>query len=135
MKMITVLTPLIRFHSNILAYGYGVLSVVIITLLSLLGIVALPLMNKPFVNYLLEMFVALGVSTLFSDALLHLLPMVSLLNVTRSPQLHVRLILACIFISRRSVCTPTPRKESRPSLRLPRFRLLLPSVCIHSPLE
>ena len=81
-RITVVLAPIIRFCSTLSAYGYGVLSVVIITLLALLGIVALPLMNKPFVQYLLEMFVALGVSTLFSDALLHLIPLVCLLNLT-----------------------------------------------------
>ena len=56
----------------------GFISITIISLLSLLGIVLIPLMGKVFFNFLLSFLVALAVGTLSGDALLHLIPHVSL---------------------------------------------------------
>ena len=61
------------------AYGYGVLSVIIISLLALVGALLIPCINKTFLKYILSLFVAMGVATLLADALLHLLPLVCLL--------------------------------------------------------
>ncbi|XP_059829252.1 zinc transporter ZIP6-like isoform X2 [Hypanus sabinus] len=52
----------------------GFVSVTVISLLSLLGIIFMPLMNKTFVKFLLTFLVALAVGTLSGDAFLHLLP-------------------------------------------------------------
>lgn len=52
----------------------GFISVTIISLLSLLGIIFMPLMNKAFFKFLLTFLVALAVGTLSGDAFLHLLP-------------------------------------------------------------
>ncbi|XP_051943875.1 zinc transporter ZIP6 isoform X2 [Hippocampus zosterae] len=52
----------------------GFLSITVISLLSLLGVVLMPLMNKVFFKYLLSFLVALAVGTLSGDAFLHLIP-------------------------------------------------------------
>lgn len=57
----------------------GFVSISVISLLSLLGIVLIPLMGKVFFKFLLSFLVALAVGTLSGDALLHLIPHVSLL--------------------------------------------------------
>ncbi|XP_072322986.1 zinc transporter ZIP6-like isoform X2 [Scyliorhinus torazame] len=52
----------------------GFVSVTVISLLSLLGVIFMPLMNKIFFKFLLTFLVALAVGTLSGDAFLHLLP-------------------------------------------------------------
>lgn len=61
----------------------GFVSITIISLLSLLGIVLIPLMGKVFFKFLLSFLVALAVGTLSGDALLHLIPHVSLVPLVR----------------------------------------------------
>ncbi|CAL8241622.1 unnamed protein product [Gadus morhua 'NCC'] len=56
------------------AWAGGFVSITIISLLSLLGVVLIPLMNKVFFNFLLSFLVALAVGTLSGDAFLHLIP-------------------------------------------------------------
>lgn len=58
----------------IIAWVGGFTSISIISLLSLLGVVLIPLMNKVFFNFLLSFLVALAVGTLSGDAFLHLIP-------------------------------------------------------------
>ncbi|CAM9633406.1 unnamed protein product [Lampetra planeri] len=60
--------------SNMPAWGWGFLSITIISMLSLLGVAIVPMMNQVFFKYLLTFLVALAVGTLSGDALLHLLP-------------------------------------------------------------
>ena len=55
-------------------FGYGTLAIVIVSSLSLLGIFLLPCMNKNIYNKLLVILTGLAVSTLLSDAVLHILP-------------------------------------------------------------
>ena len=69
--------------SNIINLCFSVwlialVSVAVISMLSLVGVVILPLMrHKSSFNRLLSLLIALGVGTLVGDALMHLLPHVS----------------------------------------------------------
>uniref|UniRef100_UPI00358F90CE zinc transporter ZIP6-like n=1 Tax=Myxine glutinosa TaxID=7769 RepID=UPI00358F90CE len=56
------------------AWGWGFLSITIISLLALIGVAIVPVMNQVFFKYLLTFLVALAVGTLSGDALMHLLP-------------------------------------------------------------
>ncbi|KAG7232263.1 hypothetical protein INR49_009332 [Caranx melampygus] len=56
------------------AWVGGFVSITIISLLSLLGVVLIPLMNRVFFKFLLSFLVALAVGTLSGDAFLHLIP-------------------------------------------------------------
>ena len=57
------------------AYGYGLLSTVIISLASQLGVITILFSyNNQMAKYLISLLIAVGVSTLVSDAILHLIP-------------------------------------------------------------
>lgn len=56
----------------------GFIAISIISFLSLLGVILVPLMNRVFFKFLLSFLVALAVGTLSGDAFLHLLPHVSM---------------------------------------------------------
>ncbi|CAB1325717.1 unnamed protein product [Coregonus sp. 'balchen'] len=56
------------------AWAGGFVSITIISLLSLAGVVLIPLMNRVFFKFLLSFLVALAVGTLSGDAFLHLIP-------------------------------------------------------------
>uniref|UniRef100_H3ADI8 Solute carrier family 39 member 10 n=1 Tax=Latimeria chalumnae TaxID=7897 RepID=H3ADI8_LATCH len=53
---------------------WGIISISIISLLSLLGVILVPIINQGCFKFLLTFLVALAVGTLSGDALLHLLP-------------------------------------------------------------
>ncbi|VDM94662.1 unnamed protein product [Onchocerca ochengi] len=55
---------------------YGFTSITIISLLSLTGLVFLPIIKGKWRNRWMQMFIALAASTMSSDALLHILPQV-----------------------------------------------------------
>ena len=59
------------------AWVGGIVSITVISLLSLAGVVLIPLMNRVFFKFLLSFLVALAVGTLSGDAFLHLIPHVS----------------------------------------------------------
>lgn len=65
------------FQRIIVGYGYGFLAVFIISVLSLVGLAAVPCINKNAFQYVLAFFTALAVGTLFGDAMFHLIPFVS----------------------------------------------------------
>lgn len=60
-----------------MVWVWGFVSITIISLLSLLGVVLVPILNQSCFKFLLTFLVALAVGTLSGDALLHLLPHVS----------------------------------------------------------
>ncbi|CAF1157917.1 unnamed protein product [Adineta ricciae] len=68
-------------------YGYGFLAVFIISILSLAGFLAFPLMKKPYYKYFNAFFTALAVGTLFSDAAFELLPVI-IQSDRKSSHLH-----------------------------------------------
>lgn len=55
-------------------WGYGLLSVTIINLASLLGLVLTPLLKKSYFPKILTYFVGLAIGTLFSNAIFQLIP-------------------------------------------------------------
>ncbi|VDM13904.1 unnamed protein product [Wuchereria bancrofti] len=55
---------------------YGFTSITVISLLSLTGLIFIPLIKGKWRNRWMQIFIALAVSTLSSDALLHILPQV-----------------------------------------------------------
>lgn len=60
--------------SSVWIWVWGFVSITIISLLSLLGVVLVPILNQSCFKFLLTFLVALAVGTLSGDALLHLLP-------------------------------------------------------------
>ncbi|XP_041119591.1 zinc transporter ZIP10-like [Polyodon spathula] len=61
-------------ESALSAWVWGLISITIISLLSLLGVIMVPISNQSCFKFLLTFLVALAVGTLSGDALLHLLP-------------------------------------------------------------
>ncbi|VBB34082.1 unnamed protein product, partial [Acanthocheilonema viteae] len=57
-------------------FFYGFISITIISLLSLNGLIFLPIIRGEWRNRWMQIFIALAVATLSSDALLHILPQV-----------------------------------------------------------
>lgn len=72
-----IVNVLILSLSPVLVWLWGFVSITIISLLSLLGVVLVPILNQSCFKFLLTFLVALAVGTLSGDALLHLLPHVS----------------------------------------------------------
>ncbi|XP_029348805.1 zinc transporter ZIP10 [Echeneis naucrates] len=60
--------------NSVWVWIWGFVSITIISLLSLLGVVLVPILNQSCFKFLLTFLVALAVGTLSGDALLHLLP-------------------------------------------------------------
>uniref|UniRef100_A0A1A7YGH6 Solute carrier family 39 (Zinc transporter), member 10 n=1 Tax=Iconisemion striatum TaxID=60296 RepID=A0A1A7YGH6_9TELE len=60
--------------SSVWVWMWGFVSITIISLLSLLGVVLVPILKQSCFKFLLTFLVALAVGTLSGDALLHLLP-------------------------------------------------------------
>uniref|UniRef100_A0A3Q0RRX1 Solute carrier family 39 member 8 n=1 Tax=Amphilophus citrinellus TaxID=61819 RepID=A0A3Q0RRX1_AMPCI len=55
-------------------WGYGFLAVTVINLASLLGLLLIPFMKKPYFPKVLTYFIGLAIGTLFSNAVLQLIP-------------------------------------------------------------
>ena len=65
------------FKTSIAVWGYSCASVIVISLVGLLGVAVIPIMQQVFYNHLLQFLVALAVGALSGDAMLHLIPHVS----------------------------------------------------------
>ncbi len=71
----------------IVVYGYGTLMVILLSLLSLIGVFIVPLVKQNercghVYDYVNLFLIAMGTSALFSDAVLHLIPQVKIINQT-----------------------------------------------------
>lgn len=101
--------------SCVAAWVGGFISITIISLLSLLGVVLIPLMNRVFFKFLLSFLVALAVGTLSGDAFLHLIPHVSprdvqlfkTQTVSQEPPLTSCLSVCGLFSLREATITTT----------------------------
>jgi hypothetical protein len=72
----------IEFPIYSLGYVYGLTAVFIVSALSLVGLLALPILYKVSFEYVLNFFTAIAIGTLFGDAMFHLFPYVCLHNTT-----------------------------------------------------
>ncbi|KAF0873016.1 S39AA protein, partial [Crocuta crocuta] len=63
-----------KAHIGASAWICGIISITVISLLSLLGVILVPIINQGCFKFLLTFLVALAVGTMSGDALLHLLP-------------------------------------------------------------
>jgi hypothetical protein len=63
------------------AWGYAILAVTIISLVGLVCVAIIPVMRKFFFNQIIQFLVALAIGSLTGDALLHLIPHVSIICV------------------------------------------------------
>ncbi|NXH10977.1 S39AA protein, partial [Bucco capensis] len=70
------------------AWFCGIISITVISLLSLLGVILVPIINQWCFKFLLTFLVALAVGTMSGDALLHLLPHVSHVHEHRRAHHH-----------------------------------------------
>lgn len=75
---------------------WGFVSITIISLLSLLGVVLVPILKQSCFKYLLTFLVALAVGTLSGDALLHLLPHVSSRHLTKKIK-SISIQRSCVY--------------------------------------
>lgn len=73
---LSILTPppstLLSFQPPV--WGFSFLSVTVINAFSLTGVFIVPLMKTRYMKYALAFFIALAIGTLFSNAVLQLLP-------------------------------------------------------------
>ncbi|CAF4689931.1 unnamed protein product, partial [Rotaria sp. Silwood1] len=60
--------------TNFERYGYGFLAIFIVSALSLVGLLTFPILYKVSFQYVLTLFTALAVGTLFGDSMFHLIP-------------------------------------------------------------
>jgi len=78
--IVKVCSALMRSHC-VLVWGFSLLSCLIISAVGLLAVAIIPLMQKVIYNHLLQFLVALAIGSLTGDAVLHLIPHVSILVV------------------------------------------------------
>ncbi|XP_035669876.1 zinc transporter ZIP12-like isoform X1 [Branchiostoma floridae] len=70
----TTAAPVVGELTMLEKYGYGTLSVFLISLLALIGLLVLPMAGSSVYKFIVQLGVGLGVGALSGDALLHLLP-------------------------------------------------------------
>lgn len=66
-----------HFLSDAAVWGYGFLAVTLINLAALLGLFLIPFTKKSYFPKVLTYFIGLAIGTLFSNAVLQLIPEVS----------------------------------------------------------
>jgi hypothetical protein len=81
----------------ILGYGYGFLAVFIVSALSLAGLLAFPILYKVSFQYVLKLFTALAVGTLFGDTMFHLIPFVCNLKAKEKTTFLYYLVRHLVF--------------------------------------
>jgi hypothetical protein len=64
-----------------LGYVYGFIAVLIVSALSLVGLLTLPILYKISFKYVLKLFTAIAIGTLFGDAMFHLIPSVCFIKI------------------------------------------------------
>ena len=69
-------SSLLSCHS--VAYGIGFVAVMVVSFVALIGVLTVPLVGKKVMIYVSAFLVAMGISALASDAILHLIPHVRL---------------------------------------------------------
>ena len=74
---ITTSSTFLTFN-HFLVYGYGTASVAIISLLAILGLILFPVLESRTYKIIMQFFIGLATGTLSSDALIHIIPQVSL---------------------------------------------------------
>ncbi|NXJ86450.1 S39AA protein, partial [Trogon melanurus] len=74
------------------AWFCGIISITVISLLSLLGVILIPIINQWCFKFLLTFLVALAVGTMSGDALLHLLPHVSHVHEHKRSHRHAHAV-------------------------------------------
>lgn len=67
-----------RSRFSLLVWIYAFVSVFACTILGLVGVAIIPFMDSRFYKHIIQFLVSLAVGTMTGDALLHLLPHVSL---------------------------------------------------------
>uniref|UniRef100_A0A8C9F4V4 Solute carrier family 39 member 10 n=1 Tax=Pavo cristatus TaxID=9049 RepID=A0A8C9F4V4_PAVCR len=86
LRNIVLITFLYSFLPT--AWVCGIISITVISLLSLLGVILIPIINQWCFKFLLTFLVALAVGTMSGDALLHLLPHVSHIHEHKHSHRH-----------------------------------------------
>ncbi|CAK9291415.1 unnamed protein product [Gordionus sp. m RMFG-2023] len=94
-----------------LGYGYGTVAVLLISLLSLLGVVLVPFLSKTYYSYLILGLIALAIGTMSGDAFLHLIPQALGLHEHNSHDTHSHLssLISNNSVSASASTTPSGR--------------------------
>uniref|UniRef100_A0A672MXR4 Solute carrier family 39 member 8 n=1 Tax=Sinocyclocheilus grahami TaxID=75366 RepID=A0A672MXR4_SINGR len=74
MRLLNLICILIGARYNEKLWGYGFLAVTVINLAALLGLFLVPFTKKPYFPKVLTYFIGLAIGTLFSNAVLQLIP-------------------------------------------------------------
>jgi hypothetical protein len=83
---------LYKKRNSLVEYIYGFFAVFIVSGLSLAGLLAFPLLYKVSFQYVLTLFTALAVGTLFGDTMFHLIPFVCIFKRIKKKQVEFLII-------------------------------------------
>ena len=99
---------------NVAVYGYGTVSIFVITIISFCGLLVVKFRHKAAYNHVIHVMLGLGIGTLVGDAFLHLIPHVCV-TIT-----SLRSVLAC------SNCTRCYDSERVVALRVSMYSSVRP---------